>query len=74
MHHLFLTLLRHNLRKAREEVKVWSKEIKLEYEVYRFVEYNKKVLSRLKEVRRQAKYMRECHKRVLAKGAFLRGD
>ncbi|KAH6707736.1 fatty acid desaturase [Leptodontidium sp. MPI-SDFR-AT-0119] len=73
IHHLFPTMPRHNLRQASEEVKVWSKEVGVKYEVYGFVECNGKVLSRLEEVGRQARYMRECQERVLNDGDFLRG-
>lgn len=74
VHHLFPTMPRHNLRKASEEVKVWSKETGVKYEVYGFVECNSRVLGRLEEVGRQARFLRECQERVLAEGAFLRGD
>ncbi|KAH7261674.1 fatty acid desaturase [Fusarium tricinctum] len=74
VHHLFPTMPRHNLRKASEEVKVWSKETGVKYEVYGFVDCNSRVLGRLEEVGRQARFLRECQERVLAEGAFLRGD
>ncbi|KAH7380932.1 fatty acid desaturase-domain-containing protein [Cadophora sp. MPI-SDFR-AT-0126] len=73
IHHLFPTMPRHNLRQASEEVKVWSKEVGVKYEVYGFVECNGKVLSRLEEVGRQARFMRECQERVLNDGDFLHG-
>ncbi|KAG4424852.1 hypothetical protein IFR04_002012 [Cadophora malorum] len=73
IHHLFPTMPRHNLRQASEEVKVWSKEVGVKYEVYGFVECNGKVLSRLEEVGRQARFMRECQERVLNDGEFLHG-
>ncbi|KAK0117635.1 hypothetical protein ONS95_011967 [Cadophora gregata] len=73
IHHLFPTLPRHNLRQASEEVKVWSKEVGVKYEVYGFVECNGKVLSRLEEVGRQARFMKECQERVLNDGEFLHG-
>ncbi|KAG4441690.1 hypothetical protein IFR05_002824 [Cadophora sp. M221] len=73
IHHLFPTMPRHNLRQASEEVKVWSEEVGVKYEVYGFVECNGKVLSRLEEIGRQARYMRECQERVLNDGEFLRG-
>lgn len=74
VHHLFPTMPRHNLRKASEEVKVWSKETGVKYEVYGFVECNSRVLGRLEEVGRQARYLRECQEQILAEGAFLRGN
>ncbi|KAH6968052.1 fatty acid desaturase [Fusarium avenaceum] len=74
IHHLFPTMPRHNLRKASEEVRVWSKETGVKYEVYGFVECNSRVLGRLEEVGRQARILRECQERVLAEGAFLRGN
>ncbi|KIL85171.1 fatty acid desaturase [Fusarium avenaceum] len=74
IHHLFPTMPRHNLRKASEEVRVWSKETGVKYEVYGFVECNGRVLGRLEEVGRQARFFRECQERVLAEGAFLRGE
>ncbi|KAH7175151.1 fatty acid desaturase [Fusarium flagelliforme] len=74
IHHLFPTMPRHNLRKASEEVKVWSKETGVKYEVYGFVECNGRVLGRLEEVGRQARYLRECQEQILAEGAFLRGN
>ncbi|KAH7323654.1 fatty acid desaturase-domain-containing protein [Rhexocercosporidium sp. MPI-PUGE-AT-0058] len=73
IHHLFPTMPRHNLRAASEEVKVWSKDVGVQYEVYGFVECNGKVLSRLEEIGRQARYMKECQERVLNDGEFLRG-
>jgi delta8-fatty-acid desaturase len=74
IHHLVPTMPRHNLRKASEEVKVWSKETGVKYEVYGFVECNGRVLGRLEEVGRQARYLRECQEQILAEGAFLRGN
>jgi len=50
VYYLFPMMLRYNLRKASEEVKVWSKEIGVKYEVYGFVECNGWVLGRLEEV------------------------
>ncbi|CZT07859.1 related to delta 8-sphingolipid desaturase [Rhynchosporium agropyri] len=73
IHHLFPTMPRHNLRQASEEVKVWSEQVGLNYEVYGFVKCNGKVLSRLEEIGRQARFLNECKERVLNDGEFLRG-
>ncbi|KAF8867323.1 fatty acid desaturase [Acephala macrosclerotiorum] len=74
IHHLFPRLPRHNLRRTSEVVKVWSKEVGLRYEVYGFVECNGRVLGRLEEVGRQARFLREAHKGVLESKEWLRGE
>ncbi|CZR61058.1 related to delta 8-sphingolipid desaturase [Phialocephala subalpina] len=74
IHHLFPRLPRHNLRRTSEVVKVWSKEVGLRYEVYGFVECNGRVLGRLEEVGRQARFLRDAHKSVLESKEWLRGE
>ncbi|KAI9051214.1 hypothetical protein LZ554_005316 [Drepanopeziza brunnea f. sp. 'monogermtubi'] len=74
VHHLFPSLPRHNLRQASQEVKAWSKSVGIKYEIYGFQECNGRVLSRLEEVGRQARFFVECQDKILEKGDFMRGD
>ncbi len=74
VHHLFPTLPRHNLREASMEVREWCEGAGVKYEIYGWGECNGRVLGRLEEVGRQARFLRECQERVLEKGDFLKGE
>ncbi|KAF4637401.1 hypothetical protein G7Y89_g691 [Cudoniella acicularis] len=74
VHHLFPRMPRHNLRKASGYVREWSLEVGLKYEIYGFGECNGRVISRLGEVARQARFLKECQESVIKKGEFLHGD
>ncbi|KAF7950154.1 hypothetical protein EAE96_007449 [Botrytis aclada] len=72
-HHLFPRMPRHNLRKASGYVKVFCAETGLKYEVYGFGESNGRMLDRLAEVARQARYLKDCQDSIVSKGEYLHG-
>ncbi|KAH8650941.1 fatty acid desaturas-like protein [Tricladium varicosporioides] len=74
VHHLFPRMPRHNLRKASGYVREWSKSVDLKYEIYGFQECNGRVLGRLAEVARQARFLNECQRHIIDKADFVRGE
>lgn len=72
-HHLFPRMPRHNLRKASGYVKEFCAETGLKYEVYGFGESNGRMLDRLAEVARQARYLKDCQDSIVSKGEYLHG-
>ncbi|QSZ36177.1 hypothetical protein DSL72_007302 [Monilinia vaccinii-corymbosi] len=72
-HHLFPRMPRHNLRKASGFVKEFCADTGLKYEVYGFGESNTRLLDRLAEVARQARYLKDCQDSIVSKGEYLHG-
>ncbi|KAB5515366.1 fatty acid desaturase [Coniochaeta sp. 2T2.1] len=68
VHHLFPRLPRHNLRKAQVHVREFCKETGIPYEIFGFVEGNKKVLGRLEQIGQQVRVMMECQKYMAETG------
>lgn len=68
VHHLFPRVPRHNLRRAQKLVKAFCEETQIPYALYGFAVGNKEVLSKLKDVGRQASVLAECQRVTAAKG------
>jgi sphingolipid 8-(E)-desaturase len=61
VHHLFPRIPRHRLREVQCFVKEFCAEMGVKYTIYGFVEGNREVIGRLREVARQARMMKDCH-------------
>jgi delta8-fatty-acid desaturase len=68
VHHLFPRLPRHNLRKAQVLVREFCRDTGIPYEIFGFVDGNKKVLGRLEQIGQQVKVMIECQKYMAETG------
>jgi sphingolipid 8-(E)-desaturase len=68
VHHLFPRMPRHNLRKAQVHVREFCKNTGIPYSIYKFVDGNVKVISRLAEVGDQVKIMIKCQKHMAETG------
>lgn len=60
VHHLFPRVPRHNLRRAQDLVREFSRKTGVQYHCYGFVEGNGKMLNRLEEVGWMVKIMVDC--------------
>lgn len=68
VHHLFPRVPRHNLREVQGLVKVFCKEVGIEYKILGFLDGNKEVLGRLGQVAKQVEILIECQKHMAATG------
>lgn len=68
VHHLFPRMPRHNLRRAQKLVQQFCEETGIPYALHGFVDGNKAVISRLKDVGQQASVLAECQRVTAAKG------
>lgn len=68
VHHLFPRIPRHNLRRTQKLVQEFCLEVGIPYALYGFVDGNKEVIGRLRDVGRQAAILAECQKHVAATG------
>ena len=68
VHHLFPRVPRHNLRGLQVLVRQFCEETEIEYKCFKFVDGNKKVLSRLEEVAGQVEMMLKCQKYMAETG------
>ncbi|KAJ4291534.1 hypothetical protein N0V88_006131 [Collariella sp. IMI 366227] len=60
IHHLFPRIPRHNLRRTQGLVQAFCEEVGIPYALYGFVDGNREVIGRLREVARQARILRKC--------------
>lgn len=68
VHHLFPRIPRHNLRQTQKLVQQFCLEVGIPYALYGFVDGNKEVIGKLRDVGRQAAILAECQKQVAATG------
>lgn len=68
IHHLYPRIPRHNLRRTQKLVQQFCKESRIPYALYGFVDGNKEVIGRLKEVGRQAAIFAHCQKTLAEQG------
>ena len=64
VHHLYPRIPRHNLRRCQKLVQQFCVETGIPYALYGFEEGNRKVISHLGDVGRQAKILAECQRVV----------
>lgn len=67
IHHLYPRIPRHNLRQAQKLVQEFCNDVDIPYALYGFVDGNKEVIGRLRDVSRQAAIFQECQ-RAVARG------
>lgn len=65
IHHLYPRIPRHNLRRAQKLVQEFCNEVDIPYALYGFVDGNKKTISHLSDVARQASILAECQKAIV---------
>lgn len=70
IHHLFPRIPRHNLRKTQHLVKEFCEDVQIPYAVFTFADGNKKVISKLGDIAKQAKILEECQKVAASHGVF----
>ncbi|KAK5692887.1 hypothetical protein LTR97_010363 [Elasticomyces elasticus] len=68
VHHLFPRMPRHNLRKAQPLVRDFCKDTGIKYTILGFTDGNKKVLSKLDEITKQAGLLAKCQAHMAATG------
>jgi len=68
IHHLYPRIPRHNLRKTQKLVQEFCNEVNIPYALYGFVDGNKQVIGRLKEVARQAAILAKCQQTMVQEG------
>lgn len=75
IHHLFPRVPRHNFRKLQPMVIGFCDRVGLKYSIYGFVEGNEVVISKLGEIAKQAKILKECTKTMseeaISEGRFF---
>ncbi|KAH8649927.1 fatty acid desaturase [Xylariales sp. PMI_506] len=71
VHHLYPRVPRHNLRAVQKMVIEFCQDVGIPYALYGFVDGNKKVVSSLAEVSRQAAILAKCQRAVAESGNFL---
>ena len=71
IHHLYPRIPRHNLRRTQKLVQGFCDDAKIPYALYGFAHGNKKVISKLSEIGRQAAILAQCQAQ-LANGDFGR--
>ncbi|MCJ1297361.1 hypothetical protein MMC08_000147 [Hypocenomyce scalaris] len=67
IHHLYPRIPRHNLRRTQKLVQEFCREVGIPYALYGFVDGNREVIGRLREVGRQAKILAECQRSITEK-------
>ena len=68
IHHLYPRIPRHNLRRTQKLVQQFCKESGIPYALYGFVDGNKEVIGRLREVARQASILAHCQRSIAENG------
>jgi delta8-fatty-acid desaturase len=68
IHHLYPRIPRHNLRRTQKLVQEFCDEMGIPYALYGFVDGNKEVIGKLRDVARQAAILAECQKSIVDKG------
>ncbi|CAI6335113.1 unnamed protein product [Periconia digitata] len=69
IHHLYPRIPRHNLRKTQRLVQDFCNDVDIPYALYGFVDGNKVVIGKLRDVGRQAAILAECQ-RTIVEGEF----
>lgn len=64
IHHLFPRLPKHNYRKAQVLVKQFCKETDIKYSIFGFVDGNKVVIDRLRDIAKQVGMLKFCEKHL----------
>ena len=67
IHHLYPRIPRHNLRRTQKLVQDFCREVGIPYALFGFVDGNKEVIGKLRDVGRQAAILAECQKHVATK-------
>lgn len=70
IHHLYPRIPRHNLRTTQKLVQEFCNEVGIPYALYGFTRGNKRVISKLSEVSRQAAILAKCQKTIMQSGDF----
>ena len=70
IHHLYPRIPRHNLRRTQKLVQEFCKETGIPYALYGFVDGNKEVVGRLREVARQASILAHCQRSIAENGGM----
>lgn len=70
IHHLYPRIPRHNLRRTQKLVQEFCREVEIPYALYGFVDGNKEVIGRLRDVGRQAAILADCQRALMEKGDF----
>jgi delta8-fatty-acid desaturase len=65
IHHLYPRLPRHNLRRTQKLVQQFCDESGIPYALYGFVDGNKEVIGRLREVAHQAAILAQCQRSIM---------
>lgn len=73
IHHLYPRIPRHNLRATQKLVQEFCSDVGIPYALYGFVGGNRKVISHLGDVGRQAAILAKCQKTVAERGDILHG-
>lgn len=68
IHHLYPRIPRHNLRRTQRLVQQFCDESGIPYALYGFVDGNKEVIGRLREVARQAAILAHCQRSIVQTG------
>lgn len=68
IHHLYPRIPRHNLRRTQKLVQEFCKDSGIPYALYGFVDGNKEVVGRLREVARQASILAHCQRSITENG------
>lgn len=70
IHHLYPRIPRHNLRRTQKLVQEFCRDAGIPYALYGFVDGNKEVIGRLREVGRQAAILAHCQRTIAEKGDY----
>ncbi|KAJ0413099.1 fatty acid desaturase-domain-containing protein [Aspergillus carlsbadensis] len=73
IHHLYPRIPRHNLRQTQRLVREFCEDVQIPYAVFSFVDGNKKVLTKLGDIARQARILEECRRVCAASQDILAG-
>ncbi|PVI07424.1 fatty acid desaturase [Periconia macrospinosa] len=65
IHHLYPRIPRHNLRRTQKLVQDFCNEVDIPYALYGFVDGNKVVIGKLRDVGRQAAIFAECQRSIM---------
>ena len=70
IHHLYPRIPRHNLRRTQKLVQEFCREVGIPYALYGFVDGNKEVIGRLRDVAHQATILAHCQKTLAERGDY----
>ncbi len=70
IHHLYPRIPRHNLRRTQKLVQEFCTDVGIPYALYEFVDGNKEVIGRLREVGRQAAILAKCQRTLVERGGL----